>query len=48
MAKLRVPCLQDALSDFARAKLPLELARTRLELARALAETLARCGRFRS
>ncbi len=32
------PLLQDALADFARAKLPLELARTRLEMARALAE----------
>ena len=35
---LRGPLLQDALADFARAKLPLELARTRLEMARALAE----------
>jgi DNA-binding NarL/FixJ family response regulator len=31
-------CLQDALAGFARAQLPMELARTRLELARALAE----------
>jgi DNA-binding NarL/FixJ family response regulator len=33
-------CLQDALDGFARAQLPMELARTRLELARALAEPM--------
>jgi DNA-binding CsgD family transcriptional regulator len=33
-------CLQDALEGFARAQLPMELARTRLELARALAEPM--------
>lgn len=31
-------CLQDALEGFARAQLPMELARTRLEMARALSE----------
>jgi DNA-binding CsgD family transcriptional regulator len=31
-------CLHDALEGFARAQLPMELARTRLEIARALAE----------
>ena len=31
-----VTCLQEALAGFARAQLPMELARTRLELARAL------------
>ena len=31
-------CLHEALEGFARAQLPMELARTRLELARALAE----------
>jgi DNA-binding NarL/FixJ family response regulator len=33
-------CLQDALEGFARAQLPMEQARTRLELARALSERL--------
>jgi DNA-binding NarL/FixJ family response regulator len=31
-------CLHEALKEFARAQLPMELARTRLELARALSE----------
>ena len=35
-----VTCLQDALAGFARAQLPMELARTRLELARALSDPM--------